>query len=71
MAAQPVKFPYRRRTWLRQRLPFSLLWLAPKGQNCEASDGEHEWYNFDDTHSHCYHCKIVGYGRLWEEVVQK
>ena len=58
--------PYRRRTWLRQRLPFPLLDLAPKGADCEAAGGEHEWYNQDDHVSACYHCKVARKGKLWQ-----
>ena len=57
--------PYRRRTWLRQRLPFPLLNLAPKGVDCEAAGGEHEWYNQDGSTSSCYHCKVAREGQLW------
>jgi predicted dithiol-disulfide oxidoreductase (DUF899 family) len=44
---------YRRRTALRTRLPYALLFLAPKGRrDC----GAHEWYRSDDVSDHCYHC---------------
>ena len=57
--------PYRRRTWLRQRLPFALLHLSPKRRDCEAAGGQHDWYNQDSERSACYHCKVVGEGQLW------
>ncbi len=45
---------YRWRTRLRSRLPYALLWLAPKGlKDC----GEHEWYREDATTALCYHCE--------------
>lgn len=45
---------YRWRTRLRSRLPYALLWLAPKGlKDC----GNHEWYREDDRLALCYHCE--------------
>jgi hypothetical protein len=60
--------PYRRRTWLRSRLPWFLidLGIARKGVDCEAVGGEHEWYNKNGKESACYHCDVVRPGRLWE-----
>jgi len=59
--------PYRRRTWLRQRLPFWLIGLgvADKGTDCEAAGGRHEWYHEDGEHSACYHCRVTARGKLW------
>jgi hypothetical protein len=59
--------PYRRRTWLRQRLPFWVLDLgvAGKGHDCEAAGGRHEWYNQGGHRSGCYHCRASASGRLW------
>lgn len=58
--------PYRRRTWLRQRLPFWLidLGIMAKGKDCEAADGRHEWYN-NGSGSACYHCRITIAGSAW------
>ena len=66
--ASPLsRAPYRRRTWLRQRLPFWLINLgfAAKGQDCEAAGGKHEWYNREGVNSGCYHCTKVVRGQLW------
>lgn len=59
--------PYRRRTWLRQRLPFWVIrrGIANKGEDCEAAGGFHEWYNQDDETSACYHCRVTEKGQLW------
>lgn len=65
-AAFRSKEPYRRRTWLRQHLPFWALFCAPKGSDCEAAGGRHEWYNHDDANSGCYHCKVIAAGQRWE-----
>lgn len=68
VASSPFsKEPYRRRTWLRQRLPFWLidLGVAGKGTDCEAAGGRHEWYNEDGERSGCYHCRASATGRLW------
>jgi len=54
------KGPYHWRTNLRSLLPRPLcwLWLIDKGKDCEAAGGEHDWYNSDNVHSACYHCKV-------------
>jgi hypothetical protein len=57
--------PFRRRTRMRERLPFFALWLAPKGEDCVANGGRHQWYNQDGNHSACYHCRVVKEGQLW------
>jgi hypothetical protein len=57
--------PYHRRTWLRGRLPFSMVGLSPEGSDCEAADGQHEWYNHDNRLSACYHCRTMREGQLW------
>jgi hypothetical protein len=59
--------PYRRRTWLRQRLPFLAidLGLAGKGADCEAAGGRHEWYNPDGQSAACYHCQATAKAKLW------
>jgi hypothetical protein len=57
--------PFRRRTWLRGNLPWALIDLAPKGNDCELSDGRHEWYNADGVSSACYHCDVTAKGQLW------
>ena len=59
------KQPYRRRTWIRQRLPFFVLGLSPKGIDCESKGGSHEWYNADNVRSACYHCLVVREEQLW------
>jgi hypothetical protein len=59
------KAPYRRRTWLRQYLPFWALGLSPKGTDCAAAGGAHQWYNQDGKRSACYHCRVVVEGRKW------
>ncbi len=46
---------YRRRTWLRSRLPWGLNWLAPKGGgDC----GAHEWYREELGEWRCLHCTV-------------
>jgi mannose/cellobiose epimerase-like protein (N-acyl-D-glucosamine 2-epimerase family) len=59
--------PYRRRTWLRRKLPFWVidLGIADKGQDCEAAGGFHEWYSQDSETSACYHCCVTERGQLW------
>jgi hypothetical protein len=61
--------PYRWRTWLRGRLPGSLVerGVAGKGEDCDKVGGQHWWYNRDGHNSACYHCKVVRPGQLWEE----
>jgi hypothetical protein len=56
------------RTWLRMHIPWFLidLGIAHKGRDCESVGGWHRWYNIDDKHSGCYHCRIERKGRLWE-----
>lgn len=50
---------------MRKRLPWALIALAPKGRDCEASGGRHDWYNVDDETSACYHCRVTRPGKLW------
>lgn len=57
--------PYAWRTWLRRRLPWRLIGLAPKGRDCERAGAWHRWYNQDGEHSACYHCRVVRPGQLW------
>jgi hypothetical protein len=57
--------PYRVRTWLRPRVPWFLVRLLPKGQDCTVAGGVHWWYNIDGRRSGCYHCKVVADGQLW------
>lgn len=45
------------RTWLRERLPWRLLWLAPKGRDCGPE--RHQWYRDTDTLDACYHCRAT------------
>jgi 2-amino-4-hydroxy-6-hydroxymethyldihydropteridine diphosphokinase len=61
--------PYAWRTWLRGRLPWFLIdWgVADKGRDCTAAGGWHRWYNQDDDHSACYHCKVVEPGQPWRD----
>jgi hypothetical protein len=60
--------PFRWRTSVRRYLPWFLidLGVAAKGTDCQASGGDHEWYNQDDSNSACYHCEVVRLGQLWE-----
>lgn len=46
---------YRNRTWLRGNLPWLLVGLVPKGQDC----GQHEWYRQDEATDGCYHCRAT------------
>jgi len=64
-AALLSRQPHRRRTWLRQRLPFWALSWASKGVDCEAAGGQHEWYNADGQRSACYHCIVIEDGQRW------
>jgi len=57
--------PYRWRTMVRGNLPYPLLWLSPKGRDCESAGGWHHWYNRDGASSGCYHCQLVKPGQLW------
>jgi len=61
--------PYRWRTWIRMRLAWFLinLGVAAKGRDCETVGAEHHWYNRDGKTSGCYHCEVIGPGRLWEQ----
>jgi hypothetical protein len=34
--------------------------------NCDAIGEIHRWYNLDEKHSACYHCKVVQEGQLWK-----
>lgn len=58
--------PYRRRTRLRQHLPFWMidLGIAAKGRDCEAAGGRHQWYN-QGPDSACYHCRATSAFALW------
>ena len=58
--------PFRFRTWLRPRLPWVLIRFLAHPADCEASGGWHRWYNMDGSQSGCYHCSVVGKGRLWK-----
>lgn len=45
---------YRRRAWLRERLPGALSNVLPKGRgDC----GAHEWYRVDEQTWRCYYCE--------------
>jgi hypothetical protein len=57
--------PYSWRTNLRSALPRPLCWWIDKGQDCESVGANHVWYNQDDIHSACYHCRVVREGQLW------
>jgi hypothetical protein len=61
------RHPYAWRTRLRARLPWLLVELgfAGKGADCEAVGARHDWYNFDDRSSACYHCRIMREGQHW------
>jgi hypothetical protein len=59
--------PYRWWTNLRMLLPRFLCWLIDKGKDCESVGADHHWYNQDNEHSGCYHCKVVRVGRFWQE----
>jgi hypothetical protein len=59
--------PYHWRTNLRGALARSMNWMFPKGRDCVAVGGEHEWYNIDGSKSGCYHCLQVRVGELWKE----
>lgn len=56
---------YRLRTAIRERLPESLVWLAPKGpRDC----GAHEWYLDEPRVWRCYHCDVgVAHTVPWDE----
>jgi len=43
------------------------LGVAAKGRDCETVGAEHHWYNRDGKTSGCYHCEVIGPGRLWEQ----
>ena len=48
---------FRKRTWLRKRLPSFLVGrgVAAKGRtDC----GNHEWYKASDAEDRCYHCPV-------------
>ena len=46
-------------------MPGPISDLFPKGEDCESRGGQHRWYNQDEVHSGCYHCKVVANGQLW------
>lgn len=62
-----MKSPFRLRTAMRGKLPWFLidLGICGKGGDCEKHGGTHQWYNQDDMHSACYHCRAVREGQLW------
>jgi len=64
---QTRRQPFRWRTALRRHLPHWILnfGVAGKGRDCEAAGGAHEWYNRNESTSGCYHCRVVGEGKLW------
>jgi len=61
------KHPYRWRTNLRLLLPRPLSGFVDKGDDCELLGAKHHWYNQDNDHSACYHCKVERAGRLWDD----
>lgn len=65
--------PYRRRTWIRMRLPWWMirLGIADKGEDCEKAGSYNVWFSnqrdaTDPEESRCIHCHVVKPGRLWE-----
>ena len=60
------KQPYRWRTNLRAKLPWLMNNWFPKGRDCEAAGGRHQWFNIDNENSGCYHCFVVREGHLWK-----
>jgi hypothetical protein len=61
------RHPFEWRTRLRRNLPWWLinLGVVDKGDDCEAVDANHRWYNIDGSSSGCYHGKVIRPGRLW------
>ena len=61
--------PFRIRTFLRSHLPWFVIdtGIVDKGDDCEKTGGEHEWYNKDNEHSACYHCDVIKQGKLWQQ----
>lgn len=57
---------YRWRTKLRMYLPWSLIWLVPKGsKDC----GDHEWARSDAVTWRCFHCKVgVTHDEPWSPI---
>jgi hypothetical protein len=69
------RLPFRRRTWIRMRLPW---WLIDRnvagyrnGDDCERRGAHHEWYNCDNRNSGCCHCGAIKEGRLWKGAERK
>ena len=58
--------PHRLRTWLRVHTPNFASDFFPKAADCAKSGGWHRWYNQDELHSGCYHCKVITDGQLWQ-----
>jgi hypothetical protein len=52
---------------MRIALPWLFTRLIPKGTDCEAAGGQHQWYNQDGKNSACYHCRTVLPGHLWRK----
>jgi hypothetical protein len=48
---------FRRRTWLRKRLPKFLVDLGVAGKG-RSDCGNREWYKASDAEDHCYHCTV-------------
>jgi hypothetical protein len=60
--------PYSWRTNLRSVLLRPLCWWVDKGEDCETVAANQVWYNEDNLHSTCYHCRVVREGQRWSSV---
>ena len=62
-----TRHPHRLWTWLRVHMPGPISDFFPKATDCTTSGGWHRWYNKDELHSVCYHCKVIIEGQLWRQ----
>lgn len=48
-----------------KRRDFVIFGIAASPMTVAAKLCQHEWYNYDNVHSKCYHCQTVAVGQYW------